>query len=172
MASAAAPDPATDLDRLLSVQALRELSAAYCASLDRADAALMLSLFHADGAVITGDERTPIADYAPAAIAAVLADTLTAYHVLSNERFAIDGDRATGESYVQATSIVAGPEGESELRFAGRYLDRFERRDGRWAFLTRTFILDWSRAQPSRPIEGLPFPRGARGAADPAEQMK
>ena len=36
----------------------------------------------------------------------------------------------------------------AERLTGGRYVDRFERRDGRWRIAERTFVLDWMRTRP------------------------
>ena len=54
----------------------------------------------------------------------------------------------------------------------GRYVDKFERRDGRWAITHRDVIFDWSRQEPETEKfwdkhPALPFLYGRRGADDP-----
>ena len=55
--------------------------------------------------------------------------------------------------------------------FAGRYVDRFERRDGEWRIARRTVVHDWSRQLPTAPESlGLPlagFAQGRRDRTDP-----
>lgn len=66
-------------------------------------------------------------------------------------------------------SDVAWPEGDTEVILAGRYLDRFERRDGVWKFAYRKMICDWCRTQPVADdwFESNPTAyRGRRGIAD------
>lgn len=155
------------LQRLLDREALCDLGIAYCAALDRADGDWLVSLFHPDGVVITGEEEVAIRAYAATTMAAVLSGTAATHHATSNQRFAFDGDRATGEAYVRVASLVPGAGGCQSLSFAGRYLDRFERRGGVWRFSSRTYVNDWSHARPAALIPDLPFLTGARGDADP-----
>jgi hypothetical protein len=55
----------------------------------------------------------------------------------------------------------------------GRYLDRFECRDGEWRIADRKVVLDWTRAD----VGGDPwmaadrFPRGGRRDQDPSAEL-
>jgi hypothetical protein len=65
------------------------------------------------------------------------------------------------------------PAGESPVvnLFAGRYVDRFERREGEWRIARRTVVHDWSRQLPAAHESlGLPlgdFAQGRRDGSDP-----
>jgi SnoaL-like domain len=80
-----------------------------------------------------------------------------------------DADHAFVESYhVAWCQMTDGTDAE----IGGRYLDKFERRDGRWAIVHRDVIFDWSRMEPEtgkfwdrHPAK--PFLFGKRGAEDP-----
>lgn len=80
-----------------------------------------------------------------------------------------DADHVFVESYhVAWCQMTDGTDAE----IGGRYLDRFERRDGRWAITHRDVIFDWSRmeAQTAKFWErhpAKPFLFGKRGADDP-----
>jgi hypothetical protein len=49
-------------------------------------------------------------------------------------------------------------------------VDRFERRDGRWAIATRRVVLDWEHQLGPRPLPPAPdrWVRGSRDGSDPA----
>ncbi len=70
-------------------------------------------------------------------------------HCVSNELFEVDGKFATGESYLFSISTRRIDGKEMDTLVGGRYLDRFELRDGEWRLLHRTFIMDWNMNQPS-----------------------
>ena len=62
---------------------------------------------------------------------------------LTNILIEVDGDRAISEAYV--TVVLRGdPAGTGLLTLAeiGRYLDRWERRNGRWAISARVYVTD------------------------------
>lgn len=57
------------------------------------------------------------------------------------------------ESYHIALVIRNVDGVETQSRIGGRYLDRMERRDGRWAIAHRDVVFDWSRVDDA----GLPY---------------
>src|SRR3546814_12226432 len=66
-------------------------------------------------------------------------------HILGNERVDIDGDIARSESYlVSCQDVLADGVRKTRIR-AGRYVDRFERRNGPWKLATPTTIREWAR---------------------------
>src|SRR5882757_8556632 len=80
-----------------------------------------------------------------------------------------DADHAFVESYhVAWCQMTDGTDAE----IGGRYLDRFERRDGRWGIVHRDVIFDWSRVEPETAKfwdkhPAKPFLFGHRGESDP-----
>src|SRR3546814_15005843 len=62
-------------------------------------------------------------------------------HHLSNHRIDVDGDLAHAETYFLAGLLRK--DGITEM-VGGRYVDRLERRDGRWAIAERACILEWN----------------------------
>ena len=61
--------------------------------------------------------------------------------------FGCDGDRAEGEHYVEAWHRTPGPDARLVI-VLGRYLDRYERRDGIWKFSYRSLVFDHGSIQP------------------------
>ena len=53
------------------------------------------------------------------------------------------GDQARVETCVSAGHLLHGA--AEELHFFGRYLDRLEKRDGRWKLLYRQVVMDWCK---------------------------
>jgi hypothetical protein len=136
-----------DLATLTAIQALRDVVATLANATDRADAALMMSAMHADAEVSLG-----VMDGTGAALADALADlirtTMTVcFHSLGQSRFAIDGDRARGETHVTAY-FATGGDAPAQTLTGGRYLDRFERRGGVWKLAERRFVQEWATALP------------------------
>jgi len=91
------------------------------------------------------------------------------FHTITNEWFVVDGDRAAGESYVLALSTTRGDKGDLDTITGGRYLDRFERRNGTWKFIERTFVMDSNINQASTAVydDAMHPPSEARGAYKP-----
>lgn len=141
-------EPMTDaVEQAVAKQALHDLVVTYARGVDRADAALLASVFHPDAEVVTGviDGRAP--DYARDICAMVRENLKSTFHSMANEYFEVSGDRAVGETYVVAHMISTG-DAPQETLTGGRYLDRFERRDGQWRIAHRTFVHDWNMTQP------------------------
>jgi hypothetical protein len=136
------------IDSVLVRQELRELGLGYCRGVDRADEALLSGLFHPDAIVITGLVNDNGRSF-PATMARYVREKLKRpFHSVSNDWYEIAGDRAHGESYVLAAFSRSVDGQERDSLVGGRFIDRFERRDGAWRFSQRTFVLDWSLDSP------------------------
>jgi hypothetical protein len=67
-------------------------------------------------------------------------------HIIANSLIRLDGARADAESYFYGFQRVRGPDGEPrDYVGAGRYLDRFERREDEWRIAGRIVVVDWFR---------------------------
>jgi SnoaL-like domain len=104
-----------------------------------------------------------------------LQEMLDEFHLrkLVHAYFAISGDNAEGEIYTIATHTMAGADGDVDVVVGGRYLDKYEKRDGAWRFVERTIVTDWacvndpSTVDLSHPIT-RDTPRGSPDANDPS----
>ena len=133
------------IDAILSKQSLHELSMAYARAADRADAALMASLFQEDSTVIAGVSNGSGAEFAAGVTAFITKNLERSFHSVANEWYLVNGDEAIGESYVIAMVTAGG----NDSMTGGRYIDSFQRRNGVWKFKTRTFVMDWSTSHPT-----------------------
>jgi hypothetical protein len=82
-------------------------------------------------------------------------DDLNRYEVTTHfngqSTIALEGDRATGESYCLAHHLYT-EDGERKLMIASlRYLDTFVKTDGTWLFGERKLYVDWTETRSSRP---------------------
>ena len=146
--------PSEAADRL----AIRELFDAYAHCADRRDAEGQKALFTADTRFAVymdgeGSEPTYVLE-GREALTPVFAD-LNRYqattHFNGQSTIALDGDRATGESYCLAHHLF-DEGGERKLMVASlRYLDAFLKRDGAWLFAERRLYVDWTETRPSQP---------------------
>ena len=69
--------------------------------------------------------------------------------MIGNVLVELVGDEAFGEVYFRAYHKIATEEGFEDVIIAGRYLDRYERRQGIWKFAYRSELVDWSRSEPT-----------------------
>jgi ketosteroid isomerase-like protein len=138
--------------------AIRELVDAYAHCADRRDAEGQKALFTDDTHFVVymdgqGSEPTQILD-GREALTPVF-DELGRYqatmHFNGQSTVALDGDRATGESYCIAHHLFTD-DGERKLMLAWlRYADVFVKLDGAWLFAERSLYVDWAETRPSHP---------------------
>ncbi len=159
------------LERLLAREACTKLVLRMARAIDRCDAELLKSLFHPDATDDHGLFSGTATDFVPW-VMGVLGGMVRTQHLIGNVLIEVDGDEARGESYFLAHHVLPGESGEQTMVAAGRYLDRFARRDGQWRITRRHAVYDWSSTAPNSDIwdrANMPgFSFGARGADDPS----
>ncbi len=144
----------------------------YCRGVDRGDAALIASVYH-DGAI---DEHGAWVgqgkDFGGYLVPAMDEAELIGQHHITNAIIEVSGDTAQVESYFLAFHPEKREGGPGHVMVAGRYLDRFELRTGKWAIAHRTVLVDLARSLVSDPEwAGLAhFPRGERREEDLSAQ--
>ena len=146
--------PREAADRL----AIRELIDAYAHCADRRDAGGQKALFTEDTHFLVymegpGTEPTQELN-GREALTPVFAD-LNRYqattHFNGQSTIALDGDRATGESYCLAHHLFT-ENGTRKLMVASlRYLDSFVKIGGAWLFAERELYVDWTETRQSQP---------------------
>lgn len=158
------------LDALISRAAIMDLVCAYARAADRGDAELMASIFHEDAVVMCGIANGNGEAFAQAITQFVTANLERCFHSTSNSWIEIDGDGAVGEHYVIAHMTT----GDNDIMTGGRYIDRYERREGVWKISNRSFVMDWNTIQPSTYQDDGFYAaltgRGCFGKADPVYQ--
>lgn len=135
-----------ELAELRNHEAIRQALYAYARGIDRADQDLLKPAFHDDAYDDHGNFRGSKAD----ALAAFKRsgqnpDVKASMHHLGNILIDLQGDFAHVETYFLAYQQREEGEKIYTRCRAGRYLDRFEKRDGRWRVLERRVVDDWSR---------------------------
>jgi hypothetical protein len=87
-----------------------------------------------------------------------------AEHYLTNIQIEIDGDEAHTESYFM--SIVKLYDDDELRQVGGRYVDRLERRDGKWGIVARVVVPEWTvtvdASEMKLPNSNFPLPRRDR----------
>ncbi len=136
--------------------AIRELFDAYAHCADRRDAEGQKALFTEDTHFVVymeGEGTEPTQELnGREALTPVFAD-LNRYqattHFNGQSTVALDGERATGESYCLAHHLY-NEGGDRKLMVAAlRYLDTFAKSDGAWLFAERKLYVDWTETRSS-----------------------
>ncbi len=130
-----------EIRRLLDKEAIREALLRYTRGIDRHDDELMAAAYHPDatddhGAYIGGPEG-----FIRHANGTHSKNWTVHHHFISNQTIDIEGDSAHAETYFLAT--LRRKTGPIDI-VAGRYVDRLERRDGRWAIAARACLVEWN----------------------------
>lgn len=114
----------------------------YCRGVDRLDRALLESCYHPDALDDHGAYVGPASGFIDWVLKLYHDYKHASHHEITNHYVEIDGDTAHAESYWISTSIDVGEPHYSMAR--GRYVDRLERRDGRWAIAHRACLVEIS----------------------------
>jgi hypothetical protein len=161
------------LAALLDKQEIAEIIYRVARALDRCDESLLRGCFHPDATDDHGLFTGTAEAFVPWVMKTLQSMTATS-HFIGNILIETTGDIAAAESYFTAFHRLATPDGEIDMVAAGRYLDRFARRDGAWRLSHRHAVYDWTTTHPATdagwktsPMREL-LTRGARGPADPS----
>jgi SnoaL-like domain len=160
-----ARDP--ELQVLLDKQAIHEVVLRYCRGIDRLDAELIRSCYHADATDEHGT-YTGTRDEFVEWVTRVLARFGGTMHVIANHLVEVDGDAAGSEAYGMAFHFGDPPEDHRRNFTTGfRYVDTFERRDGEWRIAARVAVREWThKVTPDQQWLIPPDRDGARGRRD------
>ena len=160
---------ADDVQTLLDKQAIMELSYRYSRACDRLDEALLATVYWPDGTDDQGIFSGSAPDYVRWVID-YLSGWVASHHDNTNILIDLDGDQACGEVHWTGYYQLEIDGVSHDNLAVGRYIDRYERRDGEWRILHRTCVSDWSRLQPTvNDLRNNPDQRlvGRRDRTDP-----
>jgi ketosteroid isomerase-like protein len=135
-------DASTDADlrRLLDKDAIADVLARYCRGVDRCDADLITSAFHADAVDDHSYIRLTGSEVGAYLVERMLSMFKASLHTLLQSLIEVDGDNAHGETYYVAWLIREEAGKEVVDQASGRYVDRFERRGGEWRIAYRIVL--------------------------------
>ncbi|WP_457970521.1 nuclear transport factor 2 family protein [Pseudomonas sp. R4-84] len=129
----------TRLDALESRAAIESLISAYANAFDRVDVLLLGAIWHEESTLdLPGFGKAGNRDEILAMAQNSWHQMPYMHHWMANPLIEIKGDSAAGTVAADCLfhDIEKGP-----VQASGLYHDRFERRDGKWAFLSRRFEL-------------------------------
>lgn len=159
-----------DLAELADKQAITELIYTYCRAVDRLDIPLGHSIWHEDGYADYGQS------YYQGPGKGVI-DTICKHHLgllshshqVTNILIGLDGDQAGSESYVYGTMRMEQGGKLMQLGVWARYLDKWEKREGRWGLVRRMVVYDHEEIREATSM-GQEI-RSTRDADDPSYQF-
>ena len=155
------PEPAT----LADTQAITRQIYNYCRSVDRLDVPLGHGVFHegsyADFPTYKGTGQGWID-----AVCKEHLNFLHHSHQVTNIVIDVNGDKAGSEAYVFANLRQMDGGRLINRMFSARYIDKWSKRDGRWAIDRRDCVVDFSEVSE---VTALGHDeRSARDASDPS----
>lgn len=176
-ADRAAADREAALRELLDRTAIREVLARYCRAADRCDEELLRSCYHPDALDRHGRFAGTAADFAAWVTGVQRTTSITTQHAVSNVVIELAGATAWVESAFMATHVRPAAAGFDQPfldTFWGRYVDRFEKRDGLWAIASREVVHDWSECRGCGPLmaQADAYRAGRRDRGDPSYERQ
>jgi hypothetical protein len=155
------------LQRLLDKEEIREASLKYSRGTDRHDEDIMRQAYHPDARDDHGEyigNSGGLIRY----VNAVHAKNWRAHHhFVTNMTIEIDGDVAHCETYSLVT--LARHHGGTIDVGVGRYIDRFEKREGKWAIVDRINIVEYVGLLPEANEGAVDYDLFVRGATDSSD---
>lgn len=120
------------------ILAIQDVLTRYSRALDWLDAKMIEDIFFDDAEIDYGFFKGNGKDFKPLLIE-FERGIGRRWHFTSQIKIALDGDRAEVESYnfSVASEQVSPGEGTRIMQFFGKYIDRLERRGGRWGIARR-----------------------------------
>jgi len=138
---------------------------------DRFDKELIVGAYHEGGLHELGTNLISGADYGDHANHAHAAISETNLHNVTMHSCDIDGDVAHCESYV--IGLFADKGAATSRILAGRYIDRLERRDGKWGIVLRRATVEVAMEGKAilpngSGVQGSGYLKGNRDKTDPS----
>jgi hypothetical protein len=163
------------LTRLIARAEIHDATLRYCRGIDRFLPGLVRSSHHPDGYDDYGLFRGTIEEFIGFIFPLLERSYVRTSHILHNQLIEFrSADLALVETYMMTVQIKATAAGEQQVTAFGRYLDRFELRDGRWAIARRICVTDTARTDDIPAWQGASkfadMYRGARDQTDPLHE--
>ncbi|MDG2002197.1 MAG: nuclear transport factor 2 family protein [Novosphingobium sp.] len=138
-----------ELQEMLDQFRIRKVLAEYCRGSDRADEALMRSVYAEDSWDDHGIVQADGAEFSRVMCQMVVDTTDTMSHTLGQSLITVDGDEAGAETYFIAVALDGEADGKPCCnQLGGRFVDKLVREAGEWKVKHRVVMRDWSVAIP------------------------
>jgi hypothetical protein len=130
-------------------QVILDILHRYCRGVDRLDKSLIGSAYFPDAWDDHGTFKARGSECADVIIERIAKQADSSMHCISNVLFEVAGiDVIHTEAYFIAWLAFRRGEQPYTRTLGGRYVDRFERRRGRWAIANRVVVHEFSRIDP------------------------
>ena len=162
-----------EIDRLKSLESIRDCIRRVCRGIDRIDERLLRSAFHPDARINMGKIYDGgLDDWISSALKHQKTQSQR-QHVPASIRVQINGDEAVAETYELDRHKSPMNGGFSDLVLAARTLDRLSRRGGEWKIVERVKVMDWGRTitADESVYANSPLDRGRDDETDPSYQL-
>jgi hypothetical protein len=161
-------DIASIVRELKDRQEIYDCLVRYCRGVDRLDRALLASAYHPDAIDDHGLYVGPVGGFIDWVFDLHGTHQVRTQHIITNHFCDLVGDTAHAETY----HIMRSLNRQAPFHFTnhGRYVDRFERREGRWAIAARVCVVDIrdERLDPEGRAGDGQFQSPARDRTDPS----
>lgn len=125
-------------------EAIRDCLYRYSRGVDRCDEDMLRSVYWEDAeddhCLFTGKREELIAWVLP-----LLRSMEASQHTIGNILIRVNGESADVESYYHGYHRMSDGTKSRDSIQAGRYVDRFEKRQGEWRVAMRKVVVDWFR---------------------------
>jgi hypothetical protein len=140
------------LQRLLDVEAIKEIHARYCRGVDRMDWDIVRTCYHPDAIDDHGPFKGGLDEFIEWMIDLLPGKFATTTHFAGQQIVEVNGDRASMESYSRAyhRQHPATDGSVHDWILNLRYNDQLERRNGEWRILHRILVCDSEITLPVR----------------------
>jgi hypothetical protein len=140
------------LEELVARQEITDVIKQLARGTDRLDEALMAGCYHPDGFDDHNAFRGSGTEFARW-VCEVLPHFVATHHFIADPYIRLDGEVALVDTYCEAHHVGT----DSDLVIGLRYVDRFEKRDGRWLIAKRVCAFDWTYTVPFDPSSQMTF---------------
>jgi len=138
------------LERLLDKEDIRDVLMRYGRGVDRADADILKSCYHADAIEEHGSTYAgPAIPYIDGAVPRIMKMGTLAHYICNIHIDLVSPDKAYVESYLLTFARFAKDTGSIDTFTGGRIVDRFEKRGGEWKIAHRKIAFDWNFDTPT-----------------------
>ena len=133
------------LETLIDREAIRDCLYMYCRGIDRLDEKALRAAYWPDATDSHGAYKGSASGFIDMALVK-LQQAGRMVHQISNILIELHGHEAAVESYFTAYQEEKDANGHAiETMLCGRYVDRFEKRQGEWRVAARTVVYDWQK---------------------------